>query len=236
MKISRELNVALNWILNELVPPLVRDQRWFGWLLAKFLYGEKTPVYLNFHAQLYDMDEESFRHAYEDIQATALERPTDLNQKCVAAIEHAVVGRMVLEVGCGRGFLCQRLAEHHDVTAVDIVITDALKAAAGTVRFHECSAESLPFEDRSFDTVITTHTLEHVRDLQAALAELRRVCRKRLIIVVPCERPHRYTLSLHIHFFPYAFSLLHTFMPKMQYALEKLGGDWFYFEEIDSKR
>ena len=236
MKISREFNVALNWVLNELIPPLIRDQRLFGWLLAKFLYGEKAPVYMNFHANVYDMDEEMFRHAYEDIQATALNRQTDLNRKCVAAIEHAVVGRKVLEVGCGRGFLCQRLAEHHDVTAVDIVVTDTLKSAGGSVRYHECGAEALPFEDRSFDTVITTHTLEHVRDLQAALTELRRVCRNRLIIVVPCERPHRYTLSLHIHFFPYRFSVLHTFMPTKQHTLEKLGGDWFYFEEAFSKR
>ena len=71
--------------------------------------------------------------------------------------------------------------------------------------FVETPAEKLPFADGAFDTVVSTHMLEHVRDLHRVLAELRRVTKRRLIIVVPCERPHLYTPSLHIHFFPYRY-------------------------------
>ena len=39
----------------------------------------------------------------------------------------------------------------------------------------------LPFADRAFDFVSCCHTLEHIIELPAALAELRRVTRRRLL-------------------------------------------------------
>jgi ubiquinone/menaquinone biosynthesis C-methylase UbiE len=66
---------------------------------------------------------------------------------------------------------------------------------------------SLPFEDSSFDTVLCTHTLEHIRNPKKALGELMRVAKQRLIIVVPRQREYLYTPDLHINFFAY----MHTF-------------------------
>lgn len=43
------------------------------------------------------------------------------------------------------------------------------------VRMLEGSAEAIPLEDASFDTVLTTWTLCSIRDAAAALAEIRRV-------------------------------------------------------------
>jgi len=47
------------------------------------------------------------------------------------------------------------------------------------VRFVEGSVEDLPFLDDAFDTVVSTHTLEHVQRIGVALSELRRVAAKR---------------------------------------------------------
>jgi hypothetical protein len=47
------------------------------------------------------------------------------------------------------------------------------------------SVESLPFPDASFHTVIATEVLEHVNDLDAALAELHRVAWRQVIVTVP---------------------------------------------------
>jgi len=41
------------------------------------------------------------------------------------------------------------------------------------VRFVEGSVEDLPFPDDAFDTVVSTHTLEHVQRIGVALSELR---------------------------------------------------------------
>jgi ubiquinone/menaquinone biosynthesis C-methylase UbiE len=92
----------------------------------------------------------------------------------------------------------------------------------------------LPFAPCAFDTVICTHTLEHVQNLTAAIDELRRVTRRRLIIVVPRQRPYRYTFDLHLHFFPYKHSLLTHLTPVPDIAdrmVRDLDGDWYYQED-----
>ena len=93
----------------------------------------------------------------------------------------------------------------------------------------------MPFEASAFDTVVCTHVLEHVRDIHAALAELRRVAARRLVIVVPRERPYRFGFNLHLSFFPYRFSVMNVIgrdsgHNKVQVELE--GGDWFYIEDL----
>lgn len=233
MKISREANLALNWILNELVPPFIRDCKWFGWLMTRVLYKDKAHIYMTFHERIYDMTDAEFQQAYRDIQSTALERETDLNQASTDRILQSITGETVLEVGCGRGYLSGLMAEKgFAVTGCDVAIAPNLRGKYPAVTYHEAAAEKLPFDDKSFDTVVTTHMLEHVRDLPAVLAELRRVARRRLVVVVPCERPHFYTPNLHLHFFPYRYSFLLAFRPKGVYNLEKTGGDWFYYEDV----
>jgi ubiquinone/menaquinone biosynthesis C-methylase UbiE len=48
-------------------------------------------------------------------------------------------------------------------------------AVGGTIALQQCSAESLPFADGSFDHVLTTMVLCTVDDPGRALAEIRRV-------------------------------------------------------------
>lgn len=233
MTISREANLVLNWILNELVPPFIRDRRWFGWIITRLLYKDKAPVYMGFHERIYTMSAAEFADVYREIQATALARPTDLNEVSIALIRAHIIGKSVLDMGCGRGYLSGIIAaDHHTVTGCDVALASGLAEKFPDVTFVESPAEKLPFSAASFDTVVSTHTLEHVRDLPRVLAELRRVCRKRLVIVVPRERPHFYTPNLHIHFFPYRYSLLLAFQPAMgSYTMRDAGGDWFYVEE-----
>jgi ubiquinone/menaquinone biosynthesis C-methylase UbiE len=65
---------------------------------------------------------------------------------------------------------------------------------------------SLPFDDNSFDVVLCTHALEHIKDHRRALSELLRVTKRRLIITVPRQREYKYTIDLHVHFLPYLYS------------------------------
>ena len=79
--------------------------------------------------------------------------------------------------------------------------------------------------------MVCTHTLEHVRGLLVAIGELRRVCSDKLIIVVPKQRPYRYTFDLRIHFFPYEHSLINALRPlPRSYGCETVGGDLFFIE------
>ncbi len=234
MSLSREWNLRLNWVLNEIVPPALRDCRWFGALIAWVLYRDKYRHFLNFHDGLYDKSETEIEATYRAVEGARLTRPTDLNAACEARILKDALGPEVLDAGCGSGHLARALAVRHRVSAVDFTLP--APGAHEGITWRQAPLTALPFPDRSFDTVISTHTLEHVRDLPKALAELRRLAKHRLLIVVPKERPHRRTPNLHLHFFPYDFSLLLALNPKAyagvrEYSLENMGGDWFYRED-----
>ena len=230
MKISRELNIVINWVLNEIIPPALRDSKILMKPLFWVAFGKGMESFWNFHQNVYKMTEKEFIDLNQNAKSYAFERETDLNQACIEAIEKSIHGNKILEVGCGRGYLSKILSKKHEVTAVDIALPDSLKNQSD-FKTEECSAESIPFEDDFFDTVICTHTLEHVRGIQRTLSELRRVCKNRIIIVVPCERPYLYTFNLHIHFFPYQFSLLAVTGIRINQQISKAGGDWVYIED-----
>lgn len=98
------------------------------------------------------------------------------------------VGDRVLEVGCGQGHLTEAIASR----GVDIIGVDANPRApevAENGRIRHMSAESLDFEDRTFDTVISVHAIEHIQHLSQALAEMVRVLKPggRAVFVYPAE-------------------------------------------------
>ena len=88
----------------------------------------------------------------------------------------------VLDVGCGGGFLSNRLAAAgYSVVGIDLS-PESLKVAerhdhTGTVRYQVADAYKLPFPDASFDVVTSMDFLEHVEDPARAIAEASRVLR-----------------------------------------------------------
>ena len=101
-------------------------------------------------------------------------------------IEHNIPDdvRTILDVGCGDGFVINRLCGRYDCTGVDIS-----KTALRTVRCRKllASATELPFEDNSFDLVMINDVLEHLggETFVRALGELQRVARKYVLVTVP---------------------------------------------------
>jgi SAM-dependent methyltransferase len=230
MKLSRNFSLKLHWLLDECLPPILRDSRLIMTPLMWLLFGDKTNLFLRYKQQVWSMTPDEYKSIYQVTLPYHIERETDLNSECVDRIISTVSGRTVLEVGCGRGYLSRILSRDYSVTATDIDVDSSLVNQLPEVRFMEASVENLPFCDRSFDTVVCTHTLEHVPDIQAAVGELRRVMRKRLIIVVPKQRPYRYTYDLHVHFFPYPFILCAALGNVPGSRCDIIGKDLFYVE------
>jgi SAM-dependent methyltransferase len=105
-------------------------------------------------------------------------------------------GGRLLDVGCADGNYTMRLAADFDsVDAVDVepVRLEEFRAAvagtplAGKIRIAEMSAEQLDFADNTFDAVTTIEVLEHVTDLERAIAEIQRVLKPggRFLITSP---------------------------------------------------
>ena len=93
----------------------------------------------------------------------------------------------------------------------------------------------IPFTDKSFDVVVSCHTLEHVIRIHDAISELRRVSKNTLIIIVPCQRECKITLDFHVHYFPYAASF-HRIMENPDGKAFKIDGDILYIEENNDKK
>lgn len=102
----------------------------------------------------------------------------------------------VLELGCCFGFLSLRLAAAgHHVTASDlnpgtIALLDAVAPLLGvSLRTVVADAGRVPAPERSADTVLLIHLLEHLDSDHGdrVLAEAIRLARRRVVVAVPLE-------------------------------------------------
>jgi SAM-dependent methyltransferase len=86
----------------------------------------------------------------------------------------------VLDVGCGRGNLVRALRElGHAALGCDLRVTAAEWSDDERSYLSEIDPADyrLPFDERSFDLVVTTSVLEHVRPLREVFSEIHRVLR-----------------------------------------------------------
>ena len=95
----------------------------------------------------------------------------------IAAQIWAALGdaRTVLNVGAGTG---SYEPPGHDVTAVEPSAVMRAQRPAGAAPCVAATAESLPFEDHSFDAAMAIATVHHWPDPIAGLREMRRVARR----------------------------------------------------------
>jgi SAM-dependent methyltransferase len=88
------------------------------------------------------------------------------------------VGR-ALDLGCGDGRLTAELAAS-ELTAADVspVALERARPRLPEAALVELEPDAqLPFDDNAFDLVLCVETVEHVRDVQLLLSEVRRVLR-----------------------------------------------------------
>lgn len=235
MILSRNLTTKISNILDNWLPPVLRDSKFFVFLPFKYLFRDKADIFFTFKQKAPYMSEVEYVKLYQEIDPYLIQRETSLNIECIRATIKSVIGQKVLEVGCGNAFLAKKLSNKYLLTAADILVDTSTRRENGHIQFINANAEHLPFEKNSFDTTICTHTLEHVLNFEKAIAELRRVTKKRLIIVVPMQKPFKYTFDLHLRFFPFVDSFLLALrgisLPPKSFVCKDLDGDIFYYED-----
>ena len=106
----------------------------------------------------------------------------------IAAQVWAALGdaRTVLNVGAGTG---SYEPSDREVTAVEPSAVMRAQRPASAARCVAATAESLPFEDQSFDAAMAFATVHHWQDPIASLLEMRRVARR--VVVFTCDTTDR---------------------------------------------
>src|SRR4029077_9837268 len=96
-------------------------------------------------------------------------------------------GERILDIGSGPGFLAEALAERTGPTGqvVGVDISDQMIARASSrnsrawLIYQKADATSLPFDDDSFDVVVSTQVAEYVPNIGAFCSEVARVLKPR---------------------------------------------------------
>ena len=97
-------------------------------------------------------------------------------------------GGSVLDIGCGRGMLLERLADQGCEVHGTELSKDAAVGADERIDLHVCpTLQAAGFDDNRFDAVVIWHVLEHLSDPRRTIDEIQRVLRPggKLFVAVP---------------------------------------------------
>jgi len=110
--------------------------------------------------------------------------------------------RRVLDAACGEGYGTAMLAAAGASAAVGVDIDQPTVDHAREryrLEFERADVAALPFEDKSFDLVVSFETLEHVPDAMRAIAEFRRVLADDGVLVASTPNSDRYLVDNEFH-------------------------------------
>jgi SAM-dependent methyltransferase len=204
--IPTALTNRIRTVLDHYVPRRIRDSRWFMypmfWIWFK---GKHVRTAMEFKDLAPRMTSAEFREIYRTVENMGSSRETDTNPEALAFAMDAIdrSAESLVDVGCGRGYVLRALQRDRRFDAMALTGCDVLdRSDVGRARYVAGDIDALPFADASIDVVLCFHTLEHTRDLPKSIAELRRIAKRQLIIIVPRQERLHYTLDLHLQFFP----------------------------------
>lgn len=101
-----------------------------------------------------------------------------LADRTLASFPHPVVGRRVLDLGCGPGWYSVALERAGaTVVGLDLGAEDVAEAGRNGVAAVVGDGTVLPFPNGSFDGVFCSNLLEHVPTPSTVIDEIARVCR-----------------------------------------------------------
>ena len=123
-------------------------------------------------------EEEFYSNAYEDNLLNKSEQ-----KRINFFLSKIPICERVLELGCADGRIIDRIDADYKI-GIDIVIKPLRNV---TTKVYASNISDLPFDDNSFDLVISTEVLEHLdaKTFHKALKEMNRVSSKHIVISVP---------------------------------------------------
>ena len=229
--LKRNVTTKINYLFDNYLPFRIRNNRFLLYPLYFFLLkGKMVNEFMDLKKNINKYTDLEIENFYSKISTIISSRKTDLNQKSIdkilSIINNNDNNQSILDVGCGEGYLLNEISRISN--AENLYGVDFCKISNNPDwKFTKAKITDLPYDDKSFDLVICTHTLEHVVNIKKAVSELTRVCKNTLIVVVPKQKYNLYTFDLHIHFFNSKSEVYNQFNIN-NYELDIIDGDWFY--------
>ncbi len=230
---NRSITNAIRYLMDNWLPPAIRDARWFMYPFFHIWFkGKNVRLYMDFKDIAYTLTEDEFSEVYRNLDCLAYDRPTDMNMPSIVHLVKSIDkdATSLLDVGCGRGFLLNYIGEHTSLSTTGCDLYDdvpTLKKAT----YKKGTIYKLPFADDEFDIVTCSHTVEHLRELPEAIEELKRVAKRQVIIVTPCQRYYYFTMDLHLNFYPIA-AYLQKEINIDDNVCTNIQGDWVYIGNL----
>ncbi len=128
-------------------------------------------------------------------------------------------GRVVLDIASGSGYGTKILAEE----AKKVFGVDIDKESVGYAKKHYFSknveylvgsGESIPLGDNSVDVVVSFETIEHVKDYEKFMQEIKRVMKHDGILVLSTPNEKEFTKGNHFHLHEFERSELESLVKK----------------------
>ncbi|MBE0576208.1 MAG: class I SAM-dependent methyltransferase [Desulfuromonadales bacterium] len=212
--LTKSLTVRVNKMIELFLPPVLADRKWIA-CLFNYFQGR------------------GFR--YYDVTKNPMgfprcNRVSDCTETMLMTAADLVVGKRVLDIGCGSGrFIKQLAANNVECTGVD---PNQKNEKGDNWQISKGIVEDFNFPESSFDTVVSFKTLEHIPDPKTVLQSWKKLARYRIVLVLPCQRYRRYVYDGHINFFPDEFQLRNQLGLPEHAVVEKLDYDWLVYEDV----
>lgn len=98
----------------------------------------------------------------------------------------------ILDAGCGEGFITKLIKDkirHAEIIGVDesIRALNEARLRNPNIKFLLSDISEMKFTNNAFDIVVCCEVLEHLKNPESAIIELKRVASKMLVLTVPLE-------------------------------------------------
>lgn len=96
-------------------------------------------------------------------------------------------GKKILDIGCGNGYLSQKLIKKSNIVIGLDINSEKLKEKNVDLVIHDLNNNSLPIKTESIDIIVSCHCFEHLYRPDRVLLEIKRVLKKEgyAIVSVP---------------------------------------------------
>jgi ubiquinone/menaquinone biosynthesis C-methylase UbiE len=140
-------------------------------------------------------DQETFYKGYKAIRERAYNYNNLLEQPALQAVMPDVVGKIVLDIGCGSGDFAAKCVRNGATRVIGIDISANMmndakeKYSDGRLEFIQAAFEDVELEPASIDIVVSSLAFHYMTDFHAAMEKVSTVLRDGGVLVFSCEHP-----------------------------------------------